>query len=86
MPTADQPDLIRSTASTTTLRQPWLNIARVLWIVLSAAALVALIVCDGARHDGRRCPPARQPAQPVAPGPSAGKTWRWRSRPGCRRR
>jgi hypothetical protein len=27
----------------TTLRQPWLNMARVLWIVLSAAALVALI-------------------------------------------
>ena len=28
----------------TTLRQPWLNIARVLWIVVSAAALIALIV------------------------------------------
>ena len=28
----------------TTLRQPWLNIARVLWIVFSAAALIALIV------------------------------------------
>ena len=28
---------------TTTLRQPWLNVARVLWIVLSAVALVALI-------------------------------------------
>lgn len=27
----------------TTLRQPWLNIARVLWIVLSAIALIALI-------------------------------------------
>jgi len=31
------------TKSATTLRQPWLNIARVLWIILSAIALVALI-------------------------------------------
>jgi hypothetical protein len=45
----------------TTLRQPWLNMARVLWIVLSAAALVALIagavrICAApGLHNTRRC-------------------------------
>ncbi len=36
------PDLIANT-STTTLRQPWLNLARGVWIFLSALAAVALI-------------------------------------------
>jgi hypothetical protein len=43
MPAADQSERISSTASTTTLRQPWLNLARGVWLFLSALAAVALI-------------------------------------------
>ncbi len=42
MPIADQSDRV-TTANATTLRQPWLNLARAAWLFLSALAAVALI-------------------------------------------
>jgi hypothetical protein len=35
--------MMQSTQSTTTLRQPWLNLARATWIVLSTAAFIAFV-------------------------------------------
>lgn len=43
MASGEQVKITPEIKSATTLRQPWLNIARVLWIAFSAVALVALI-------------------------------------------